>query len=198
MGFVYFLRSGPAGAIKIGFTGTTPMVRLAALQTGNPEPLQFLGAIHGSHADEQRLHERFRHLHVHGEWFRAEADLLAFIEGARMGQREALPYDALLPWEAWFEELAQYVQIWLAREYVDDLTVGTTLAPDARLSDVEMEALERCRRVLIMGAASPGQHNRADLLCWITKAEHLMRHRTIDASADANDHADAGSGGGGP
>ncbi len=191
MGFVYFLRSGPSGPIKIGFTGTTPTVRLAALQTGNPEVLAFLGTLQGTREDEQQLHQRFGHLHVQGEWFRPEADLLAFIDGARFGQRGApQTWDALFPWEDWFDELARYVHVWLARERVDHLDVRATLAPHDRLSDLEMETLEWCRQTLIMGATTPGRHDRADLRNWVAKAEELLRR-------GAN-HADAGSDGGVP
>ena len=95
--WVYFLRSGENGPIKIGFTGSAPTARLAALQTGNPEPLRLIGAIPGTMADEGKLHDRFAEAWLQGEWFRPVPELLAFIEGAVFASREQPPsYDEMV------------------------------------------------------------------------------------------------------
>lgn len=78
---VYFIRS--AGLVKIGTCRASRMeMRLADLQTGNPEPLQLLARIDcvSGAALEARLHDMWRPLHVRGEWFRLTAELAAFIE----------------------------------------------------------------------------------------------------------------------
>ncbi len=76
---IYFIRA-ETGQIKIGFTRGTA-TRLAALQCGSPVILKILGAFEAeSESIERRLHRHFRHLHLHGEWFRGEHDLLAAIE----------------------------------------------------------------------------------------------------------------------
>jgi hypothetical protein len=125
MSFVYFLRSGASGPIKIGFTGNTPMARLSALQTGNPEPLRLLAAIPGVREDEQRLHERFAHIRIGGEWFRAEPDLLAFIDGALMGCREQpKSYDDMFAWEEWYDALAEYTSLWQSVRRVEALDMA--------------------------------------------------------------------------
>jgi hypothetical protein len=77
---IYFIRSGDDGAIKIGRTLGSARERLAALQTSIPTPLFLVATIIGADPSlEQRLHRRFRHLRVRGEWFRPEAELMRFI-----------------------------------------------------------------------------------------------------------------------
>ena len=74
---VYFVRAGDF--IKIGFSKKW-RGRLSHLQTGSPLPLELLHAEPGDVAKEQALHRHFKHLHSQGEWFRAAADLLNYIE----------------------------------------------------------------------------------------------------------------------
>lgn len=76
-GFVYFIRAGDA--IKIGFS-IHPIKRVDELQIGNPEELELLGAFGGTERDEKALHADFSHLEIRSEWFRAEQELLDFIE----------------------------------------------------------------------------------------------------------------------
>jgi hypothetical protein len=42
---------------------------LAALQTGNPNPLRLLGHLCGSRTHEKLLHSRFTQFRIQGEWF---------------------------------------------------------------------------------------------------------------------------------
>ena len=73
---VYFVRAG--GAVKIGRTGNLA-ARLRALATGSAVPLELLAALPGGRREEARLHREWRHLHVRGEWFRADEALLRSI-----------------------------------------------------------------------------------------------------------------------
>ena len=75
---VYFIRSGTGGPIKIGFSTYTP-TRLRNLQMTSGQDLTLLATIPGDLHREHELHRRFRHLRIHGEWFRPESDLLGFI-----------------------------------------------------------------------------------------------------------------------
>lgn len=90
-GVVYFVRHGSDGPIKIGKTREDPGRRVGCLQTGNPVPLVLLAVVPGYSETEAQLHERFAEHRIAGEWFRAAPELLAFIDGARMGAGEHLP-----------------------------------------------------------------------------------------------------------
>lgn len=68
-GVVYFIQDKATGAIKIGFCLKKPEKRLAALQTGNANPLHLLGHVRGSEAHEKGLHLRFSPCRIQGEWF---------------------------------------------------------------------------------------------------------------------------------
>lgn len=69
----YFIRE--AGVIKIG-RSTNPLKRLSALQVSTPAKLVLLGVCDEPEADVQR---RFQELRVHGEWFQATPELLAWV-----------------------------------------------------------------------------------------------------------------------
>jgi hypothetical protein len=71
---VYFVRAG--NAIKIGRTTNLPG-RLKALATASAVPLELLAAVPGGRELEARLHHRWRHLHLRGEWFRADEALVS-------------------------------------------------------------------------------------------------------------------------
>ncbi len=81
---VYFVRSGEAGPIKIGWA-VSVRKRLALLQTGNPETLRVLAVAPGDAELEALLHLRFDALRVRGEWFRPGPELLATAQ--RMANR---------------------------------------------------------------------------------------------------------------
>lgn len=78
---VYFAQDGDGGPIKIGVSGQVEE-RMRSLQRATPRPLRLLATIPGSHRDERDLHKRFAELRIHGEWFKAEAPLLEFIQKA--------------------------------------------------------------------------------------------------------------------
>lgn len=77
---VYFIRSPINNLIKIGSTGNPIKTRFRAIVLGSPVPLDLMGHHPGTLADEIATHRRFAHLREHGEWFRAEPDLLQHIE----------------------------------------------------------------------------------------------------------------------
>ena len=52
---------------------------MATLQVGNPRRLRLVGTLEGGAELEGRLHQRFAHLRIAGEWFRAERELRQFI-----------------------------------------------------------------------------------------------------------------------
>ncbi len=88
-GYVYFIRAGSEGGIKIGFS-TQPPRRLASLQTSNHEELKLIGSFRGTTADERELHQRFCHLKIRGEWFEPAEELTDLIY-SKVRQRHNLP-----------------------------------------------------------------------------------------------------------
>lgn len=82
-GFVYLVRGGDC--IKIG-TAKDVKKRLSGLQTGSPLKLEMLTYFRGDTTVENALHQRFESLRSHGEWFRAEPPLLAFVEEMKRRQ----------------------------------------------------------------------------------------------------------------
>jgi len=78
---VYFITAAhPNFPIKIGFTSSLKELRLQSLQTGCPYLLRLIGAVSGSLADERKIHARFLHLRLVGEWFKSDAELWNFIK----------------------------------------------------------------------------------------------------------------------
>jgi hypothetical protein len=75
---VYFVAFG--SRVKIGRT-TDLDARLKQLQRMNPRKLRLLGYVAGAAAEEAEIHRRFAHLRKHGEWFRLDSDLKAFVRG---------------------------------------------------------------------------------------------------------------------
>jgi hypothetical protein len=74
LGSVYFVRLGDR--VKIGFSA-----HLRKRMEVIPHE-EFLGRIPGTMRDEKNLHRRFAHLRTTGEWFKADDELLTFIENA--------------------------------------------------------------------------------------------------------------------
>src|SRR3954452_12978050 len=66
--FVYFVREGAEGPIKIGFAHD-PIERVAALQCGNHRELRIVGLILAADAHEGQLHRHWAAARVRGEWF---------------------------------------------------------------------------------------------------------------------------------
>jgi len=76
---IYFV-GNEHGVIKIGYTGITPKRRLHQLQIASADKLTLLGVLKGNIRDEAKLHSRFSHLHIRGEWFEATESLMDFIQ----------------------------------------------------------------------------------------------------------------------
>jgi len=77
--YIYFIRAGKKGAIKIGIT-TDVLDRMEKLQVGNAEELILLGLIEGNKEIEQRIQLSFRNCLIRGEWFKPVSTLLEFIK----------------------------------------------------------------------------------------------------------------------
>ena len=72
---VYFLRPvGEPGPVKIGWSAL-PTERLKTYQAWSPVLLELVARTRGGESLERRFHAKFRHLHMHGEWFRADPEL---------------------------------------------------------------------------------------------------------------------------
>lgn len=71
--FIYAIRAGRCGPIKIGRTRSHPRQRLRTLQTGCPDRLELLGFYVGHASDEDTRHEGIEATHpdarMSGEWF---------------------------------------------------------------------------------------------------------------------------------
>jgi hypothetical protein len=87
---VYFIQAG--NAIKIGRTTNLPG-RRKALATASAVPLELLAAVPGGRELETRQHRRWRHLHIRGEWFRADEALVRYAREQAAGRpaREPAP-----------------------------------------------------------------------------------------------------------
>lgn len=79
-GYVYFIRPcGLDGPIKIGWS-QSPGLRLEGLAAWSPFPLEIIGSVPGTMADENYLHRCFWALVSHREWFRSSPELRATID----------------------------------------------------------------------------------------------------------------------
>lgn len=76
---VYFIQADN-GLVKIGVSANLES-RLATLQAMSPIPLTLCAWMHGGFSLEQTLHDRFADCHSHGEWFKPNRDLEAYIKG---------------------------------------------------------------------------------------------------------------------
>lgn len=76
---VYFVSDDLGQAIKIG-TAKNANTRLAELQCGSSSKLRILKVVKGDRKHEAKLHQKFKHLRMHGEWFKAAPELIKFIE----------------------------------------------------------------------------------------------------------------------
>lgn len=71
--YVYFIQGTETKRVKIG-RGFNPEARLKSFQTGIHEPLVILGrcaceSVEDSKSLESFLHQKLKHLRIHGEWF---------------------------------------------------------------------------------------------------------------------------------
>lgn len=124
-GWVYFIQGGDK--VKIGWSRNVAL-RLSQLQTASADELVLLGCMPGTQETERRIHEAFSALRVRGEWFRAEAGLVA---GARWMCQEA-------------NGAASYSQCETRRRWSDalDICAGTIRRAPASLGSPD-EAVHR-------------------------------------------------------
>ncbi|QIG76677.1 hypothetical protein EVC28_053 [Rhizobium phage RHph_I1_23] len=86
-GFVYFIKPvDQDGPIKVGHS-IHPPHRLSSLQTWSPVLLEIAASFEGQIETERAIHHRFAHCQVRGEWFDADPDLIALIDGIRAGRK---------------------------------------------------------------------------------------------------------------
>lgn len=78
---VYFAQDTDSQLIKIGRVKNFEDVeaRINALQLGSPVKLNILTVLNCNPHYETKLHQKFAHLRVHGEWFRPTLELVEFI-----------------------------------------------------------------------------------------------------------------------
>ncbi|BAU63329.1 hypothetical protein STA3757_06930 [Stanieria sp. NIES-3757] len=88
--YIYFIYNEHSKAIKIG-RAINVEKRFKSLQTASPAILKLLGVKcvearrppyheNNDFHDEQLIHYKFHHLRIHREWFKAEEELLEYIE----------------------------------------------------------------------------------------------------------------------
>ena len=77
--FIYFIRRGEDGPIKIGLSGD-PLRRLRQLQTACAEGLEILLVIPGGREAERVLHDTCKNLCLGGEWYAAEPVMFKLID----------------------------------------------------------------------------------------------------------------------
>ncbi len=95
--YVYFMKPiGFDGPIKIGCSGW-PRQRLLDLSAWSPFPLEILGQVPGSRADEYFLHCCFSDIHLHFEWFKSDPKLMQAIELALEAKTIDVLRDILVP-----------------------------------------------------------------------------------------------------
>lgn len=92
MGWVYFIREGADGPIKIGRTSVDVRGRMGASQTSTHHQLALIGQVPESLFSEKELHERFSELRIRGEWFKPSAELLAAVDSMCEGRRPEEPH----------------------------------------------------------------------------------------------------------
>lgn len=79
-GFTYFVQAG--AQIKIGFTNNFRR-RLTGIRSKVKKPLTVLLVVPSDMAGEYDTHQLFDHLRMRRDWFRADRELLDFIDGLR-------------------------------------------------------------------------------------------------------------------
>lgn len=79
---VYVLSADALPVVKIGHSAD-PESRLMQIQPMSPDKLSLVLILPGERFAEVELHRRFAHLRSHGEWFKAEPELMAWLLSER-------------------------------------------------------------------------------------------------------------------
>lgn len=87
-GVIYFVTclNSENYPVKIGYSNSSAEARMVNIQNGNPNLLNVIGTFPGSITDERKLHERFAHLRIRGEWFVRAQEIIDYV-GGLPGQR---------------------------------------------------------------------------------------------------------------
>lgn len=94
-GWLYFIQRGDKhGPVKIG-RAKDPRKRLAAMQTGSPEPLRIIAASPGAARLEKPLHHLLREHRVSGEWYTAGAVTALLMRCGMASMLDELGVDSL-------------------------------------------------------------------------------------------------------
>lgn len=88
--YVYFVSAEHEGfPIKIGIS-ESHKTRFTALQVALPYPLKVLAILPTEDGIfERRLHRKFAHLRLNGEWFKADPELISYIDNLIKERRAA-------------------------------------------------------------------------------------------------------------
>lgn len=78
-GWIYFLQIEGGGAIKIGFTTISPVLRAKTLQTTSPHRICWIGYFKGMEHEEKALHKKFAEHYIRAEWFNPAPEIIAYI-----------------------------------------------------------------------------------------------------------------------
>ena len=65
---LYLMQAGDDGPVKVG-RANDPIRRMAVLQSGCAQRINLRAVLPGRGSEERAVHEAFRHLRLHGEWF---------------------------------------------------------------------------------------------------------------------------------
>lgn len=103
--YLYFIKVEGFDLVKIGYAAD-PEKRLRMLQTGCPFvlyvilQLRCLDAPYTARDVEKRMHSKFEHLQLRGEWFMLTEELEAWIEATGNGDHErADRIGAVIEWQ---------------------------------------------------------------------------------------------------
>ena len=76
--YIYFIQEGDNGPIKIGIS-RDPENRVRAIQVSCSKTTKLLCSVLGTVEKESALHEQFKNIRLHGEWFKPSKELVDFI-----------------------------------------------------------------------------------------------------------------------
>ena len=82
--YVYFIRAGNQGAIKVGVARNVER-RMATMQTGNAFELKLMACIrcvsrNDAYNLEAKIHNKFKRQRIRGEWFQGNIDFRSLSE----------------------------------------------------------------------------------------------------------------------
>jgi len=109
-GYVYFMRAGYFGPIKIGFTKNVKK-RVRNLQTACPEKLNILCVLKTNKKTEEAYHRMYNDVNINGEWFHPTKKLLKEIDTMAKAEMKYIHFDPEITdqwcgmneiqWESW-------------------------------------------------------------------------------------------------